>query len=150
MVVPASKSGPTSTCVALPARGQGEDAQFVGDQRVHPIDADELFRESEVRRVVVRQRPWDSAEGLVLAQSAPDLLDGRVQEAPPVGIHGDLQRRVGEDCRRPLDRVDLGDKRCVHQPSGLENPLVRPLLLVWVGLTQGVADGVVFAGEQRV
>ena len=78
-------------------------------------------------------------------------------EPPPVGVHADLQRRVGQDRRRPIDRVDLGHQRIVDHARDAENLrilLLRRFLRIVppfrVGLDQAVADGVVLQREQVV
>ena len=68
-------------------------------------------------------------------------------EAPPVRVHPELRRRVRDDRRRPLDRVDLRDQRRVHEPGAVEEIVVRPGRVV---LAQRVADRVVLEREQRV
>jgi hypothetical protein len=45
---------------------------------------------------------------LVLERRPTSLVIFSPGDAPPVGVHADLQGRVGEDSGRPFDRVDFG------------------------------------------
>ena len=47
-------------------------------------------------------------------------------EPPPVGAHGEAGGRVGDDRRRPLDGVDLGQQRGVDQARLVEQVVVGP------------------------
>src|SRR5262245_36978123 len=58
-----------------------------------------------------------------------------------------MQLRIVQDCGRPLDRLNLGHYRRIDQPRRMKNLLIVP---GWTVFSEVIADGVVFAREQRV
>jgi hypothetical protein len=123
------------------------EVPVVRDQRVHPVDRDELLGQLEARAVVLLRRAHDPAEDLGVAEAAEAVLDVLAEQAGVVRVHRRPERRVVDDARRPLDRVDLGHQRRVDQPRRVEQPLVVPARVL---LLENVADRVVLLGEQRV
>ena len=71
----------------------------------------------------------------------------RPQQPVPVHSHRAPGRRVGDDRRRPLDRMDLRHQRRVDQPRSVVELIVRPGR---VGPAKVVADGVVLEREEDV
>ena len=124
--------------------GEVKQHVVVGDQGVHAIDRDEVLGDG-VRRSVVRGRgPGDTAEHLAGAEPPEQFLDPLPGNSEPVRPHADLQCRVAQNCRRPLDRVDLRDQRSVDQACLIEEQVVRPC---WVRRLEPVTDCVVLAHE---
>ena len=134
--------------------GVAAQVQLLGQQRMQPVDLGELFRQPEAAAVLVDRVAHHATQlgvdhlhgrqGLArLAVAVREVADQPV----PVGVHAVVQRRVGQDGRRPFDGVDLGHHRGVDQPRHVEQPVVVPL---GVGRRQVRADGVVLAREQRV
>ena len=121
-------------------RAEGE---VVRQQRVHPVDRDELLGQRVGDAVVVGRRAGDAAEHLVRAPLAEPLAEDPV----PVGPHPVPRRRVRDDRRRPLDRVDLRHQRRRDQPRLREELVVRPLRVLG---GEPVGDRVVLAREERV
>ena len=85
----------------------------------------------------------DLVDGLALLAVAKEVD----QQAVPVGVQRRVQHLVGQDRRRPFDRVDLGHDRGVDEPRHVEEARVAPLRITGLEL---VADGVVLVHEQRV
>ena len=75
------------------------------------------------------------------------LVQCKGQQAVPVHVQPDVERRIGENGRGPFDGMDLGHHRGVDEPRDIEEAVVVP---VGVGLVQHVADGVVLAHEKGV
>ena len=73
-------------------RAEGE---VVGEERVHPIDGDELLGQRVRHAVVVGRRAGNAAEDLVRASLAEPLAEDPV----PVRPHSVLRRRVRDDRR---------------------------------------------------
>ena len=117
----------------------------VGYERVHAIHGDELFGERVGHVEVVRFRTDDPAHDLAVADVANEPVDPFAQDAPPVCTHPDLQRRVSQDRGRPLNGVDLGEKRRVHEAGPVEEVIVRPGRVLRL---QAIANGIVLAGKQ--
>src|SRR5690606_34827291 len=67
------------------------------------------------------------------------------QQTPPVGIHNAFADLVGDNGRRPLNRVDLGDQRGNDQTGFVIQPLVA---LARILGCQHFGNGVVFLGEE--
>ena len=75
------------------------------------------------------------------------LSNALAEQAVPVRPHPEHRRRVGDDRRRPVDRVDLRHQRGDDEPRLLVELLVGQLRVLGV---EAVADRVVLAHEQRV
>ena len=88
----------------------------VRDQRVHPVDGDELLGQRVRDAVVVGRRARDAADDLVRSSAGRSACTNRSPEAPPVRPQREDRRRVGDDRRRPVDRVDLRHQRRVDEP----------------------------------
>ena len=132
--------------VVVSAGGRAE-GDLVGQQRVHPVDGDELLGDRVGHAVVVAPRPGDAGEEVPAHPLAQPAGAARAQDPPPVPAQRRLDRGVGEDGERPLDRVDLGHHGGVDHPGRLEEALVVP-----AGVVEGqvVADRVVLPREEVV
>ncbi len=119
------------------------EREVVGQQRVHPVDGDELLGQRVGNAVMVGGRAGDAAEDFVLAPLAQALAE----DAVPVGPHRVLGRRMRNDRRRPFDGVDLRHQGGVDQARALVELVVGPARVL--GL-QAVADRVVLVREDRV
>ncbi len=120
----------------------------VGQQRVHPVDGDEVLGQRVRHPVVVRHGLRDADAGVAVDQPEAQLVQPVVRRRPvPVAPQAHVDDLGAEDRRRPLHGVDLGDQRGHDQPRRLVDPLVAPVLVVGAQL---VAEQVVLAGEQRV
>src|SRR5437868_1135230 len=91
-------------------------------------------------------RAWNTAYDLVVGDASQEWIQGLTTDTPPVATQGVDGRRMGDDSRCPLDRMDLCQKRRIDEPGFLEQLFVRP---VGVGMCEAVADGIVLAREQR-
>ena len=69
----------------------------------------------------------DPTEDLARADPSEPFRESLAHKAPPVGVHGQLRRRMCDDGRGPLDGVDLRHQRCVDQASVIVELLIRPL-----------------------
>ena len=127
--------------------GGRAEGVVVRDERVHPVDRDELLGQRVRDPVVVRDRAGDAADHLAGREAAEEVVQLLAREAPPVRAQGDLRRRVADHRRRPLDRVDLGDQGGVDQARPLEEVVVRPRRVLG---SQPVADRVVLADEDHL
>ena len=123
------------------------EVEVVGDQWVHPVDRDELLRQLVRDPVQVRLRPGDAADHLVPGDPAEPLVQRLALQAPPVRVKRLHGRRVRDDRRRPVDRVDLRHQRRDDQARVVVELVVR---LGRMRRVQVVADRVVFAHEQRM
>ena len=122
-------------------------------QRVQPIDLDELLCQAEGRAVFLDWIAHDTAElwitdvdlghGLALVAGAQEVR----RQPIPVRVQARVHRRVGKDRRRPFDRVDLGHHRGVDEPRHVEQAGVVPVRILRL---QPVADRVVLFDEQRM
>ena len=97
--------------------------------------------------MVVAARSGDAGEEVPAHPLAQPTGAARAQDPPPVPAQRRLDRGVGEDGERPLDRVDLGHHGGVDHPGRLEEALVVP---VGVVAGQVVADRVVLPREEVV
>ena len=96
---------------------------------------------------MIGRRAGDAAQDVVRAE-APELpANALARDAVPVRVHAPFGRRVGDDRRRPLDRVDLCHHGRGDQPGLVVELVVAP---VPVFPTQRVADRVVLADEERM
>ena len=78
----------------------------------------------------------------------PSLVSQSLDGGPfQIRLQPEVDRLGGQDRRRPLHGVDLGDQRRDDQPCRVEDAVVAPALVVRAQL---VADDVVLAGEQSV
>ena len=127
--------------------GERAEAVVVRDQRVHAVDGDELLGERVRDAVVVGRRAGDAADHLVRRAPAEQLVEPLALEAPPVRAQREHRRRVGDDRRRPVDRVDLRHQRRDDEPRLVVELVVGELRIARV---QVVADRVVLAHEERV
>ena len=80
--------------------------------------------------------------------AAEALVELLALEAPPVRAQREHRRRVGDDRRRPVDRVDLRHQRRVDRAGALSYSSWSVELRM--PRVQVVADRVVLAHEQRV
>ena len=110
---------------------------------MHPVDRDELLGQRVRDAVVVGRGAGDAAEDLVRAPLAEPLAEDPV----PVRPHPELRRRVRDDRRRPLDRVDLRHQRRRDQARLREELVVGPVRVLG---GEPVCDRVVLAREERV
>ena len=120
---------------------------MVRDERVHAVDGDEFFGEGVGHAALVGAGAGDAGDAFARGDAAEEFVEALAHQAPPVGVHGDLEGRVVEDCGRPFDGVDLGHEGTVDEPGRVEELVRWP---VRVGRVQLVADGVVLRGEERV
>src|SRR5437764_12889606 len=95
--------------------------------------------------MMVGCRAWNTAYDLVVGDSPQEWIQGLTTDTPPVAAQGVDGRRMGDDRRCPLDRMDLCQKRRIDEPRFLEQLFVRP---VGVGTCKAVANGIVLAREQ--
>ena len=123
------------------------EAEVVRDQRMHPVDGDELLGERVGDAVVIRRRARDAADHLVRGEAAEAPVEPLALEPPPVRPHAAHRGRVSDDRRRPVDRVDLGHQGGDDEPRPVEELIV---LEARMGRVQVVADRVVLAHEERM
>ena len=84
----------------------------VRQQRVHPVDGDEILGQRIGRAVMVRHRFGNAGRRMRVEQPKAEL--GQVvigRRAVPVAGQADFDRLRRQDRRRPFDGVDLGDQR---------------------------------------
>ena len=127
--------------------GDGVERVVVGDQRMHAVDADELLGERVGNAAELLLRPRNAVEDLKARATAEGLVEAFAEEAEPVCAQCAHRRRVGDDRRRPVDRMDLGHERGVDQARLLVKGLVVELRVLGV---QPLADRVVLEHEERV
>ena len=113
---------------------------------MHPVNGDELLGHRVRRGVVVRRRARDPADDFAATQAAQQLVQPLALQSPPVPPHRHFGGRVADDCRSPLEGMDLGHERGVDQSRLVKQILVGPRRVL--GL-EPVADGVVLQPEQR-
>ena len=117
VVVPwMSRNGAVARALAGPVV---EEAVVVGDQRVQPVDGDEVLGQRVGHAVVVRHGLRDAdSSACVSSSQMPEPGQPVVGRRPvPVGLEADVDRLGRQDRRRPLDGVDLGDQRRHDQPG---------------------------------
>ena len=73
---------------------RGIQVPVVAHQRVHPVDRDELLGELEARVVMLLRRAHDPAEDLRVAEAAEAVLERLAEDARPVDVHREPQRRA--------------------------------------------------------
>ena len=124
------------------------EAVVVRDQRMHPVDGDEILGQAIRGAGMIRRGLRNPRQGVAVDQPQSGPRQPVVRRRTiPVAVHPHFQGLGPEDSRGPLDGVDLGDEGGHDQPGGLEDPLVAP---VPIGRAQFVADHVVLAREQKV
>ena len=83
----------------------------------------------------------------LVVEELRELLAVFAGQAGPVDVHRQLDDRVRQDRRRPLDRVDLRHQRRVDQLGLAKQLLVVPVLVI---VREQIADVVVLQREERV
>jgi hypothetical protein len=127
--------------------GEGIERVVVGDQRVHPVHADELLGQRVRDAEQLFLRPRDAVEELGARTASEGLVEALAEDPEPVRAQPAHGGRVGDDRRRPVDRVDLGHQRGVDEARFLVEGLVVELGVLGV---QPFADRVVLEHEEGV
>ena len=126
---------------------QRAEEHLIGDERVHPVDGDELLGQRVRRRMVLGGGPDDAAEDFVVIEKFEDLLQLGAGKPVPYAVHRIFDGRVRHDRRRPLRGVNLGHQGGVDELRRSVQPGIVPVRMI---PGQQVADVVVLLGEDRV
>lgn len=94
---------------------------------MHAVHRDELLGQRVRDALVVDARAWNSRNGFTGLRDAPNRFGELLtDDSPPICVHTDLKGRMSQDCRRPLDRVDLGHQSAVHDACLVEDLVSAP------------------------
>ena len=100
------------------------------------IDTEQVEDAAQFRQVIVQ---------LVQVALILVTLVTVTAQAPPVGVHGTLEHRVGKNRRGPFHGVDFGHQGSVDQPGMVVEPLIGSTGVVRL---EHVGNGVMLLGEQ--
>lgn len=94
---------------------------------MHAVHGDELLGQRVRDALVVDARAWDSGDGFTRpGDTSNHFGEFLTDDSPPICVHADLKGRVSQNCRRPLDRVDLGHQSAVHDACLVEDLVSAP------------------------
>ena len=97
---------------------------------------------------MVGRRAGDAAKDVAASEAPEPLAYALPCQAIPVRVHPQFGRRVGDDRRRPLDRVDLRHDGRVDEACMVVEVVVAPVPVLVVA--KRIADRVVLAHERRM